>query len=449
MNDLIIYSLAGLLILLLLALGLLWHQRALLKADYAHQIAKVGELASYQQRFQQLSEDYRALESRYEAAQSHFAQEREQFSSTKAALTHEFENLAQRIFEQQGQQFSQHNQTQLNQLLQPFREQVSNFQQRVNEVHDAATRGQAGLQAELRKVMELGISMSQEAHNLTKALKGDAQQRGAWGEAQLRRTLEMSGLIESVHFSVQDSFKDDQQRDKRTDFLIRLPDAKHIILDSKVSLVAYDRWVAAESQSNEAQQAELDAHCLAVRRHIQDLAAKDYTQLIGVKSPSFVLLFMPIEPAYIAALKAQPGLFDEGYNQGVVLVSHTTLLPILRTIANLWTLAQSQNEAQALGEKAGEIYQQVSVIADRLTKLGTSLSAASNHYNSTVTALAGNQGLYGKVARFNQLSTKVQKTLPSLETKHIDFDTERLSMLIEPIDDEDVHSAANQEANKD
>ncbi|AHF00358.1 DNA recombination protein RmuC [Thiomicrospira aerophila AL3] len=427
MIDTFILISSGLLLGLLLAGLLVWRKQV------KQNQAQLTELHSYQQRFQQLSEDYRALESRYDAAQQHFAQEREHFSNTKAALTHEFENLAQRIFEQQGQQFSQQNQTQISQLLQPFREQVSSFQQRVNEVHDAATRGQAGLQAELRKVIELGMSMSQEAHNLTRALKGDAQQRGAWGEAQLRRTLEMSGLIESVHFSVQDSFKDAQHRDKRTDFVIRLPDAKHIILDSKVSLVAYDRWVATESESPAAQQAALDAHCQAVRRHIQELAAKDYTQLIGVKSPSFVLLFMPIEPAYIAALKAQPGLFDEAYNQGVVLVSHTTLLPILRTITNLWTLAQSQNEAQALGEKAGEIYQQVSVIAERLTKLGTSLSAASNHYNSTVTALAGNQGLYGKVARFNQLSTKVQKSLPTLETKHIDFDTERLSMLIDPL----------------
>jgi DNA recombination protein RmuC len=427
MDERIIFGLA--VAFLLLIIGLLWHQWALLKVKYADEHAKIATLEPYQQQFQQLSEDYRVLESRYEAAQTHFAQEREQFSSTKAALTHEFESLAQRIFEQQGQQFSQHNQTQLSQLLQPFREQVSSFQQRVNEVHDAATRGQAGLQAELRKVMELGISMSQEAHNLTKALKGDAQQRGAWGEAQLRRTLEMSGLIESTHFSAQESYKDGQHKDKRTDFVIKLPDAKHLILDSKVSLIAYDRWMSAEDEP--AKSAALQEHCQAVRRHMKDLASKDYTQLIGLKSPSFVLMFMPIEPAYIAALQGDATLFDDGYNQGVILVSHTTLLPILRTVANLWTLAQSQDEAQELGEKAGEIYQQVSMIADRLNKLGTSLSAASNHYNSTVTALAGNQGLYGKVARFSQLSTKVQKSLPAIEPKSIDLDQARLVALLD------------------
>lgn len=429
----LVLAAAGLLLAGVIAF--LWHKLVLLRTALLSAQAEVAELSAYQAKFYAANEDYRALESRYDSAQAHFAQEREQFTQAKTLFTQEFENLAQRIFEQQGQQFSQKSEQQLLSLLQPFREQVVGFQQRVNEVHDAANKGQAGLQAELRKVVELGLSMSKEAHNLTQALKGDAQKRGAWGEAQLRRTLEMSGLIDKVHFSVQDSFKDSNNNLKRTDFLIRLPDDKQIVLDSKVSLVAYDRWVSAET--DEARDLALRAHCQAVRTHIRDLVSKDYTQLKGVNSPSFVLMFMPVEPAYIAALQAEPALFDEGYDQGVILVSHTTLLPILRTIANLWSLAQSQEQAHELGKKAGEIYQQVSTVAERLSKLGASLSAASNHYNGTVTSLVGQQGLYGKVARFSQLSSRVQDALPDLETKHLDFDLDRLTMIVEPLDSDE------------
>ncbi len=176
-------------------------------------------------------------------------------------------------------------------------------------------------------------------------------------------------------------------------------------------------------------------HIKAVRKHIDELAAKDYTNLVGVRSPSFVLMFMPIEPAYIEALKHNKDLFEYGYKKGVVLVSHTTLIPILRTVSNLWMIERSNAEAREISEKAGEIFNQVCVVAERLAKLGGTLTTVSNHYNSTVKALAGQQGLYGKVERFGQLSSKVSKSLPPIEPAHMDFETERLAMIVEPIDE--------------
>ena len=204
------------------------------------------------------------------------------------------------------------------------------------------------------EVLDIGLQMSKEANNLTSALKGDSQQRGAWGEAQLRRTLEMSGLIEEAHYEVQSSFKDADGKQKQTDYLIKLPDGKHIIIDSKVALNAYDRAVGAESP--EEYQLAMSDHVKAVRKHIDDLASKDYTNLVGMRSPSFVLMFMPIEPAYIEALKNNKDLFEYGYKKGIVLVSHTTLIPILRTVSNLWMIERSNAEAREISEKAGDIF---------------------------------------------------------------------------------------------
>ncbi|WP_414617275.1 DNA recombination protein RmuC [Yersinia intermedia] len=386
-----------------------------------------------QERLQQIGTDHTELKTTLQKREEHFQEQMAQLSDAKKSLTQEFENLANKIFDEKGKTFTQSSQVGIDNLLKPFREQIDGFQKRINEVHDISLQGNTQLNTEIRKVLDIGLHMSKEANNLTSALKGDSQQRGAWGEAQLRRTLEMSGLVEETHYEVQSSFKDSEGKHKQTDYLVKLPDGKHIIIDSKVSLLAYDRAVATESP--EAYQLAMAEHIKAVRKHIDDLASKDYTNLIGMHSPSFVLMFMPIEPAYIEALKNNKDLFEYGYNKGIVLVSHTTLIPILRTVSNLWMIERSNTEAREISEKAGDIYNQVCLVAERLSSLGGTLNTVSNHYNNTVKALVGKQGLYGKVERFNKLSTKVSKTLPQLEAAHIDFEHERLSLIVEAIDE--------------
>jgi DNA recombination protein RmuC len=420
----------------------------------AEQNAK--RLTEAQLRITELSEKIEQVSNRYVALQKHNQQletsleERDKnhqeqiknFESQKQALAKEFENIANKIFEEKGKSFSQASQDNINLLLKPFRDQIDSFQKRVNEVHEQSIKGTTNLNSEIKKVLEIGLKMSDEASNLTTALKGDSQQRGAWGEAQLERTLEMSGLIEDAHFEKQSSFKDLDGKSKQTDYLIKLPDDKHIIIDSKVSLIAYDRAISAETP--EAYTLSMQDHVKAVKKHIDDLASKDYTNLIGMRSPSFVLMFMPIEPAYIDALKTNKDLFSYGYNRGIVLVSHTTLIPILRTVANLWMLEKSNVEAREISEKAGDIFNQVCIIAERLQKLGGSLSTVSNHYNNTVKALAGQQGLYGKVERFKTISNKVSKSLVNLETNHLDFESEKLSLIAEPI----VNNSSNNTSDK-
>ncbi len=408
------------------------------REHFAEQRNNLNELKAkndgLQQQLQKLGNEHTQLKTTLEKREEHFQQQMQQLSETKQSLTKEFENLANKIFEEKGKTFTQSSQAGIDSLLKPFRDQIEGFQKRINEVHDASLQGNTTLNSEIKKVLEIGLQMSKEANNLTSALKGDSQQRGAWGEAQLRRTLEMSGLVEEAHYEVQSSFKDLEGKQKQTDYLIKLPDGKHIIIDSKVALNAYDRAVGAESP--EAYQLAMADHVKAVRKHIDDLASKDYTNLVGMRSPSFVLMFMPIEPAYIEALKSNKDLFEYGYKKGIVLVSHTTLIPILRTVSNLWMIERSNAEAREISEKAGDIYNTVCTVAERLSKLGGTLSTVSNHYNNTVKALAGQQGLYGKVERFSQLSAKVSKSLPHLEATHVDFETERLALIVEPIEEQ-------------
>ena len=350
-----------------------------------------------------------------------------QFEEQKAQLKTEFKVVSEEIIKERQAMLNQQNKEGVGALLKPLQDQIENFQKRVNEVHDESVKGNTNLKAEIENVMNMGIKMRDEASNLTTALKGDSQQRGAWGEAQLERTLEMSGLIEHDHYEKQSAFTDDDGRRKLTDYLIKLPGDKCIIIDSKVSLNAYER--ASSESTLEEQALAMKAHVAAVRSHINDLASKEYTNLNALHSPDFVLMFMPIEPAYIEAMKHDKELFSYGYNKNIILVSHTTLIPILRTVANLWMLDRSNKEARQIGEKANDLFNSVVLVSERLGKLGKTLNTASTHFNDTVTSLAGMQG---KVNRFNTLSNKANKSMPEIEPKVIQFDTTKLDALALP-----------------
>ncbi len=350
------------------------------------------------------------------------------FEASKVQLKTEFQNLANQILEEKGKTFAQNSQSSLDNLLKPFRDQIDGFQKRVNQVHDETLRGNVSLGSEIKRMLEVGLKMSTEANTLATALKGDKKTTGNWGEVQLERTLQLAGLAAGDHYESQARFKDVQGNNRQPDFVIKLPDLKHMVIDSKVSLVDYDRAIAAETEAQA--HAALDAHVKAVRNHIDDLGKKDYSNLIGMRSPSFVLMFMPIEPAYIEAMKHNKDLFDYGYQRNVIMVSHTTLMPILKTVANLWMVARSNEQAHELSARAGEIYNQVVVVAERLKKLGGTLDTVSRHYNDTVTAVAGQQGLYGKASRFSELSSKANKTMPALEPLHADFEGEKLELIV-------------------
>lgn len=441
----VITGLAGLVLI-----GLLYGLRQYHNAN----LELKNRLELSQQTEHELREDLHAAEISVQRKQLDLEKERElaaqkiaQFEENRKQLKIEFENLANRVLEDKARAFDKNSRNSLEALLKPFREQVDGFQKRINDVHSESIKGNAMLEGEIKKVLEVGLRIGSDAQNLTDALKGDSQRRGSWGETQLEKTLQLSGLIEQHHYEKQTSFVDAEGRRKQTDFLIKLPDDKHIVIDSKVSLVAYDRAVAAEN--DDQLEAALKAHIKAVKRHIDDLQSKDYSNLIGIRSPSFVLMFMPIEPAYIEALKYEKDLFSYGYERNIVMVSHTTLMPILRTVANLWSMERSTREARELGNKAGDIYNQVCAVAERLARLGSSLQATNNHFNSTVKSLTGRQGLSGKVERFADMSSKVTRSMPEIEALHSDLQTESLQLQAEPLEaDVELHIAPQESREK-
>jgi len=442
--DTLILAGLGLFGLVLLALPLsLWRNRRAGRTvrNLREQLSsREQELAELTAQHQQLVRDSHGNElhlreqlARYEVREEERATRHEEqlelLREARDNMKREFENLANRIFEDKGKSFTSTSQDSLEKLLQPFRDQISGFQTRINEVHTESVKGQATLKSEIENVLKVGLEMNTQATNLTSALKGDKKTTGNWGEAQLQRTLELAGLQAGEHYDAQSSFRDDHGKRKLPDFVIRLPEGKNIVIDSKVSLVDYDRAIAADT--DEARTEALNAHAQAVRNHVDDLSTKDYTNLPEIGSPDFVLMFMPVEPAYIEAMKHHKDLFNYGYQKGVVMVSHTTLMPILRTVANLWMIDKSSREAREISARAGEIYNQVCLVAERLNKLGNTLKAAENHYNDTVKGLVGKQGLHGKVDRFQQLSTKANKKMPALEPLHGDIENERLDSVLD------------------
>ena len=388
------------------------------------------KIDQHQQTYNDLSARHAALKAEQVERDTSFKKQLENIEQQKETIKKEFENLANKIFDEKGKNFSQANQATLDSMLKPFKEQMEGFQKRVNEVHSASVKDNTNLTAEIKKVLEVGLKMESEAINLTSALKGDTQQRGAWGEAQLERTLQMSGLLKDQHYTTQDSFGAAGNA-KRTDYIIRLPDEKCLVIDSKMTLADYDRSVSAAT--DEELNAALKAHVAAVKKHIDDLAKKDYTDLSGIQSPDFILMFMPIEPAYIEALKFDKELFSYGYEKNIILVSHTTLIPILRTVSNLWILQQSNEQAKDLGDQALAIYNSVCTITERVHALGQTLGTAGEHYNKLVTGLVGNQGLAGKVDRFGQLSSKAKKQMKDLEPKQIGGEDARLLLTAKPL----------------
>ena len=374
-----------------------------------------------------LSQELTGLKTTLAEKEKHFSEQQQNFEQSKQQLGVEFQNLANRILDEKSRSFSQSNQTALETLLKPFREQIEGFQKRVNEIHSESVKGNAGLEAEIKKVLDIGLNMSQEASNLTSALKGEKKTLGNWGEVQLERALQLAGLEENVHYRAQAHFKDEQGGRNYPDFVLNLPDEKHLIIDSKMSLVAYES--AVNSEDDFERERLLKEHISALKTHINDLHKKDYSNLISMRSPNFVLMFIAVEPAYIEALKSDPALFNYGYERNVIMVSHTTLMPILRTVANLWRIERGNAEAKEIAEKAGEIYNQICLVAERLNKLGNTLSTVSNQYNSTVTALVGQQGVVGKVERFKTLSAKANKTMPDVELLNNQVDLARLEAL--------------------
>jgi len=328
-------------------------------------------------------------------------------------LTHRFENLANRILEEKAHTFAERNKTQLDGLLNPFRQQLGEFKQRVDEIHVDDARDRASLRQEIKHLQDQTRQINEDAVNLTRALKGDKKVQGTWGEMILERVLERSGLRKGVEYDIQGGYRDAEQRLFKPDVIVHLPENKDIIVDSKVSLVAYERYASLDE--GHERDAALREHILAVRKHVKTLGEKDYSELKGIRSLDFVLMFLPIEAAFLVAFQQDEALFDDAFAVNIVVVTPTTLLATLRTVENIWRYERQNENAKLIAEKASAVYDKLRGFLEEMEKLGVQLGGLHKTYDDAMNKLTRGRGnLVRQAESFAELGVKVGKSLPKL-----------------------------------
>jgi DNA recombination protein RmuC len=341
---------------------------------------------------------------------------------SREQLKQEFENLSARIFEQRGKQLQEQQQQGLDGMLKPFREQLADFRRRVDQIHSDETRAQASLIEQLGQLRSLNQQMHEDARNLTDALKGQVKTQGNWGEMILERVLESSGLTRGREYETQVTLKDDSGQRRLPDAIVHLPENKDVVIDAKVSLVAYERLSSA-STSEEREQALRD-HLMSLRSHIKGLDIKDYSGLEGIRSLDFVLLFIPIEGAFMVAMEQDSSLYTDAFARNIVLVSPTTLLVTLRTIQNIWRYEYQNRNALDIAARAGKICDQVSLVTESLEDVGDKLAKATSSWEQTRKRLtSGNGNLLRQAHQLKDLGAKARRSLPAPDEEE---DTEHL-----------------------
>jgi DNA recombination protein RmuC len=336
----------------------------------------------------------------------------EQFNESKKQLTDHFRNLAQDILEEKSQRFATQNQQNLDLILKPLQEKISDFRKRVDDVYSEEVKERASLQAEIHNLTALNLQMSQDANALTKALRGDSKAQGNWGELVLETILENCGLRKGHEFDVQDTQRTEEGNVVYPDVVIHLPESKHVVIDSKVSIAAYTRFV--QTDDPDLQKLELTAHVSSIRAHMNGLSAKNYQSLYGLGSIDFVLMFIPIEPAFLAAIGHQSSLFQDALAKNIVLVCPSTLHATVRTIAHVWRQEHQNRNAQEIARLCGAMYDKFVGFVDDLDGVGKSISQTQKNYDEAYKKLTtGNGNLVRSAQRVKELGVKPNKSLPN------------------------------------
>ena len=388
------------------------------KALAQMQLADVQNV--YQQTLQQLSketEKYQQLSSQYAVLQTQNTHLSERLDTQKKELTElqqhftkEFENIANRILKQNSSDFTDVNVKHLTDIVNPLKDKISLFEKKVEDAYDKELRDKLSLREEVRKLTELNTRISEEATNLTKALKGDVKKQGNWGEIVLERVLERSGLRKGIEYTREEQIEGDVGQVYRPDVIVHLPDNKHIIVDSKVSLLAYENFVNANDDEKDAY---LKAHIVSLRNHIKGLGEKCYQNSPTLNSPDFVLMFLPIEGSFSAALQADNELYSFAWDRKIVVVSPTTLLATLRTIASIWKQENQTKNAQEIARLGGALYDKLVGCVEDLNKVKLNIDRASASHNDAMKKLqlgAGN--VFVTAEKMKQLGAKTSKQLP-------------------------------------
>lgn len=384
----------------------------------------VNRIEALRDEIHQLRGSHQNLQTRAAGADSRIATLETQLSESKRVhvekeallkgagenLKQEFQLLATQLFEEKGHRIGEQNRLALDALLSPFKDQIAEFRRRVEDVYVTDSRERASLLTEIRNLHKASERINREAENLARALKGDKKIQGHWGELVLERVLEESGLRKGHEYEIQLGLRNDEGDLKRPDVIIHLPGNKDVVVDAKVSLVAYERALATNDEADRA--AHLAQHVTDLRLQVRRLAGQRYDELPGVRSLDFVLLFVPVEPAFNVAVEQEPQLFTDAFSRRIIIVSPTTLMLTLRIIHNVWRYEKQNRNAQEIARRAGSIYDKLRGVVEDMDKVGQSLRVAGKSYDAAVNKLRHGRGnLVKQVEEFRELGAEVRREM--------------------------------------
>lgn len=372
---------------------------------------KQTELKNNQQEKEDLLQVNSRLNSEITNLQEKLDSNKNEVEKLQEKFTKDFEILANKILEEKSTKFTNQNKENLKTILNPLQEKIKGFEEKVDKTHKESIDYHAALRQQILGLKELNQQMSKDTLNLTRALKGDSKMQGNWGELVLERVLEKSGLEKDREYYVQQSFTNEEGKRVLPDVVIHLPDNKKMIIDSKVSLVAYEKYTNEEEESLRVQY--LKEHVNSLKRHVTQLSEKKYEDLYRIESPDFVLLFIPIEPAFAAALNADNRLYINAFEKNIVIVTPSTLLAVLSTIDTMWTNEKQQRNAIEIARQAGALYDKFEGLLNDLIGIGKKIDASKNDYNAAMNKLVEGRGnLITSVEKLKKMGAKAKKALP-------------------------------------
>ncbi len=375
-----------------------------------------AELADARQQILKTSSRNAELSTQLESERLQSQEKLQVLLQAREDLLLQFRTLASDILEEKSKRFAEQNQSSLGELLEPLKLRLQEFQSKVEQVYVTESKDRSALSEQVRQLMELNHSIGQEARNLTQALKGSSKTRGNWGELILERVLEASGLRRGEEYLVQENRMREDGSRAQPDVIIRLPENRHLVVDAKVSLLAYETYVTEENE--EARKMALKQHLDAMRNHIRGLSEKNYPALHGLQSMDFVLMFVPIEPAFMLAVTHDDELFMDAWQRNVLLVSPSTLLFVVRTVAHLWRQEAQNRNAQDIARRGGELYDRLAAFVADLDKVGDRLQQAQESYASARDKLSRNRGnVIRQAEMLRELGVKPTKSLPASWTE--------------------------------
>ncbi|WP_337873026.1 DNA recombination protein RmuC [Ignavibacterium sp.] len=370
-----------------------------------------SELESERSKSEKLNAENSSLKSDYTNLQQRLNEQKAEMEELQQRFVKEFENLANKIFEEKSVKFTEQNKEKLSEILNPLKEKISEFEKKVEETNKESIDRFSSLRQQLSMLRDLNQQITQEAKNLTEALKGQSKTQGNWGEFILESILEKSGLVKGREYSVQESLTTESGKRYQPDVIVNLPENKSIVIDSKVSLVAYEKYISSEDE-NEKTKALRD-HILSIRSHLKSLSSKNYQSLYNLNSLDFVLMFMPIEPAFALAVQNDANLFNDAFEMNIVIVSPSTLLATLRTIASIWRQENQNRNALEIAKQAGALYDKFVNFYNDLLDVGKKLDAAKTSYEEAMKKVHDGRGnLIAGVEKMKQLGAKASKSIP-------------------------------------